>query len=88
MKRTRARVKALTDGRRRAGIKDIRDVIGDLNLVLRGWGNYFRTENAADKFRHIDRSSTSRVRKSVRRELKGERGNGPSRHRAPDYQWR
>ena len=29
-------------------------MIADLNLILRGWGNYFRTGNAADKFRQID----------------------------------
>ena len=27
---------------------------GDLNPVLRGWGNYFRTGNAAQKFIQID----------------------------------
>ena len=34
---------------------DIRDVIAELNPILRGWGNYFRTGNAADKFIQIDR---------------------------------
>ena len=33
---------------------DIRDVITELNPILRGWGNYFRTGNAAKKFRQID----------------------------------
>ena len=27
---------------------ELEDVIYDLNLFLRGWGNYFRTGNAAD----------------------------------------
>jgi len=63
MKRIRARVKALTDRRRRAGIKDIREVIADLNPVLRGWGNYFRTGNAADKFRQIDRHVAWRLKR-------------------------
>lgn len=53
MKRIRARIKALT-GRKRAGM-DIRDVIAELNPILRGWGNYFRTGNAAKKFNQIDR---------------------------------
>ena len=35
-------------------MKDIRDVIRDLNPVLRGWGNYFRTGNASLKFQQID----------------------------------
>ena len=41
-------------GRNRVGV-DIRDVIADLNPVLRGWGNYFRTGNAGVKFGQIDR---------------------------------
>jgi RNA-directed DNA polymerase len=35
-------------------VKDVRDIIADLNPVLRGWGNYFRTGNAAEKFIQID----------------------------------
>jgi len=53
MKRVRQRVKELT-GRSRNGVKDIRVLIRDLNPVLRGWGNYFRTGNAAQKFIQID----------------------------------
>ena len=49
MKRARQRVKALT-GRSRVGM-ELKDVIGALNLFLRGWGNYFRTGNAHNKFR-------------------------------------
>ncbi len=52
MKRLRDKVRERTD-RRRSGT-DIRDVIADLNPILRGWGNYFRTGNAAQKFRTID----------------------------------
>jgi len=53
MKRLRDKVRARTR-RNRVGT-DIRDVIADLNPILRGWGNYFRTGNAADKFIQIDR---------------------------------
>jgi RNA-directed DNA polymerase len=52
MKRLREKVHART-GRNRVGA-DIREVIADLNPVLRGWGNYFRTGNAATKFRQAD----------------------------------
>jgi RNA-directed DNA polymerase len=52
MKRLREKVHART-GRNRAGA-DIREVIADLNPLLRGWGNYFRTGNAAIKFRQAD----------------------------------
>jgi RNA-directed DNA polymerase len=53
MKRARARVKALT-GRSQVGM-ELNAVIARLNLFLRGWGNYFRTGNAADKFTTMDR---------------------------------
>jgi RNA-directed DNA polymerase len=61
MKRLRAKVHAHT-GRNRAGA-DIRDVIADLNPLLRGWGNYFRTGNAAIKFRQADRYVAWRLRR-------------------------
>jgi len=61
MKRARARVKALT-GRSRVGM-ELEDVIGDLNLFLRGWGNYFRTGNASDKFVSIDRHVVWRLKR-------------------------
>lgn len=53
MKRVRERVKDLTD-RRWNGVKDVRVLIRKLNPVLRGWGNYFKTGNAADRFIQID----------------------------------
>ena len=60
MKRLREKVRHRT-GRNRAGW-DIRDVIADLNPVLRGWGNFFRTGNAADKFRQADDYVVQRLR--------------------------
>ena len=54
MKRVGARVKEFTD-RRWNGAKDVRVLIRNLNPILRGWGNYFRTGNAADKFNVVDR---------------------------------
>jgi len=53
MKRVRLRVKELT-GRKRVGVKDVRVLISELNPILRGWGNYFRTGNAARKFNQMD----------------------------------
>ncbi|MGH3564548.1 MAG: group II intron maturase-specific domain-containing protein [Pseudonocardia sp.] len=53
MKRVRARIGDFTD-RRRVGL-GLCDVIEAVNLFLRGWGNYFRTGNAARKFRQLDR---------------------------------
>ena len=60
MKRVRQRVHELTD-RRWHGVKDIRVVIRKVNPVLRGWGNYFRTGNAADKFIQVDRYVEQRL---------------------------
>jgi RNA-directed DNA polymerase len=54
MKKIRDRIRELTDRRRRAGMRDIREVIADLNPVLRGWGNYFRTGNASTQFNQVD----------------------------------
>jgi RNA-directed DNA polymerase len=61
MKRVRQRVKELT-GSHRSGVKDVRVLIRDINPVLRGWGNYFRTGNAAVKFRQVDSYVWNRLR--------------------------
>jgi RNA-directed DNA polymerase len=60
MKRVRQKVKALT-GRNRNGVKDVRVLIRDINPVLRGWGTYFRTGNAANKFIQLDGYVTWRL---------------------------
>ena len=52
MTRIRQRVRALT--RRGRCHDDLRDVIADLNPVLRGWSQYFRTGNAAKRFNQLD----------------------------------
>ena len=54
MKKVRSRVRELTDKRRRAGLKDVAEVIADLNPVLKGWGNYFKTGNASKQFNQLD----------------------------------
>jgi hypothetical protein len=61
MKRVRQRVKEMT-GRSRNGVKDVRVLIRDLNPVLRGWSNYFRTGNADDKFNEVDEYVRERLR--------------------------
>ena len=53
MKRARARIKALT-ARSQVG-QELEVVIARLNPFLRGWGNYFRTGNAGNKFTSLDR---------------------------------
>ncbi len=63
--RVRERVKALTS--RRRCHEDLRRVIADVNLVLRGWGEYFRTGNAAQKFNQLDTYVWQRLRSLVRK---------------------
>ena len=61
MKRVRLRIKELTP--RRRCHEDLRRVIADVNPVLRGWGNYFRTGNAANQFNSVDRYVERRLRR-------------------------
>ena len=60
MTRIRTRVRELTP--RRRCHEDLRGVIADVNQVLRGWGGYFGTGNAAIKFVQIDRYVEERLR--------------------------
>ena len=53
LKRIRTRIHELTNASR-SGTPDVKDLIASLNPVLRGWGNYFRTGNADDKFNQVD----------------------------------
>jgi group II intron reverse transcriptase/maturase len=75
MKRIRQRMKELT-GRDRNGVKDVRVIIRDLNPILRGWGNYFRSGNAENKFNQVDAYVWMRLHRFMvqrkGRNLKGE----------------
>jgi RNA-directed DNA polymerase len=62
MKRLRGKIRDRT-GRNRVGVRDIRLLIEELNPLLRGWGNYFRTGNAAEKFRQVDDYVVWRLRR-------------------------
>jgi len=61
MQRVRQRVKALTP--HAACHRHLRDIIAQLNPVLRGWGAYFRTGNAAIKFGQVDKYVAWRLRR-------------------------
>jgi group II intron reverse transcriptase/maturase len=63
MNRVRERVRELTP--RGRCHQDVRGVIAELNPVLRGWGQYFRTGNAADHFIDVDAYVVKRL-KSLR----------------------
>jgi hypothetical protein len=57
----RERIRART-GRNRTGVRDIRVVIDEPSPILRGWGGFFRTGNAARKFNQVDRYVVRRLR--------------------------
>lgn len=65
MKRVRQRVKEMTP--RAACHRDLRETIEKINPVLRGWGNYFATGNASDKFNQVDSYVWMRLRSLVRK---------------------
>ena len=67
MARVRARVRELTH--RHRCHEDLRTIIADLNPVLRGWANYFRTGNAAVKFIQIDTYVEERLRGLLRKRV-------------------
>lgn len=61
MKRLREKVRDRT-GANRKGVP-IEVLIEQLNPILRGWGNYFRTGNAANKFTQVDRYVVWRLKR-------------------------
>jgi group II intron reverse transcriptase/maturase len=76
MNAIRTRIRDLTCPRYWAGMSDIREVIGRLNPVLRGWGGYFRTGNASGKFNQVDAYVRRRLLKLLLR--RGQRRWRPS----------
>jgi len=78
-KKLRHRVRELT-GKRHSG-KDVKQIIAELNPVLRGWGNYFRTGNADREFNKMD----SFVVQSLRRWQYRRGGQRPTRR--PLFTW-
>jgi group II intron reverse transcriptase/maturase len=63
----REKIRAATNWRRWGRVRDIRQVITELNPILRGWGNYFRTGNASRHFQSIDRYAHERLIRLLRR---------------------
>jgi hypothetical protein len=68
MQRIRQRVKEITPRQRCHA--DLREVIAELNPVLRGWGEYFRTGNASRCFNQVDSYVWRRLR-ALRLKRKG-----------------
>ena len=67
----RAKVRQRTD--RRYASADLSDIVGDLNPVLRGWGNYFRHGNSTRKFHAVDMYVAQRMARlaSIKHGLRG-----------------
>jgi hypothetical protein len=61
MKKLRERVRELTSTRQSG--KDVKQLIVELNPVLRGWGNYFRTGNSDREFHQMDYFVVKRVQR-------------------------
>lgn len=54
MNSIRDRIRVKTNRRRWAGMRNIGDVIAELNPLLRGWSTYFCTGNASEHFNRLD----------------------------------
>jgi hypothetical protein len=83
MQRVRARVKALTP--RGVCHRPLRDIVAQLNPVLRGWGAYFRTGNAAIKFGQVDDYVASRLKRLVVQRHGRNLRPGQAAHWTPAY---
>jgi RNA-directed DNA polymerase len=83
MQRIRQRVKDLTP---RAGChRDLRALIAPLNPVLRGWGAYFRTGNAAVKFGQVDDYVHRRLKRVLLHRHGRQRGPGQAARWTGDF---
>jgi group II intron reverse transcriptase/maturase len=68
LKRVREKVRQLTPRKRCHA--DVRGIIAELNPILRGWGQYFRTGNASRQFNMVDSYVVRRL-KRLRQKRKG-----------------
>jgi RNA-directed DNA polymerase len=83
MRRIRQRVKACTP--RGVCHRDLRDTIAQLNPVLRGWGAYFRTGNAALKFGQVDDYVAWRLKRGLLQRHGRDLRPGQAAHWTPDF---
>jgi group II intron reverse transcriptase/maturase len=83
MHRVRERVKAYTT--RSVCHRDLRETIAQLNPVLRGWGAYFRTGNAAVKFQQVDDYVHWRLTRLLLKRYGRQLRPGQAAHWTPDF---
>jgi group II intron reverse transcriptase/maturase len=84
MKALRQRIRELTS-QKWNWVKDVRVLITKLNPILRGWGNYFRTGNAAKKFQQIDSHVWRRLRTFLEKRKGRHLRPGEARVWTPDF---
>jgi len=82
MKRLYAKLHELTHYNR--GAKNVRELVPELNRVLRGWSNYFRSGNAARKFQQVEMYLWQRLVVFVNRRRGRKR---PHQRGEYDYAW-
>jgi len=83
MQRIRQRVKTCTS--RAVCHRNLRDTLAQLNPVLRGWGAYFRTGNAADKFQQVDDYVNWRLKRLLLKRHGRHLRVGQAAHWTPDF---
>ena len=83
MRRIQQRVKALTP--RAVCHRPLRETIAQLNPVLRGWGAYFRSGNAAVKFGQVDDYVNRRLQGLLRKRQGRHLRAGQASHWIPDF---
>jgi hypothetical protein len=83
MQRVRTRVRALTP--RGVCHRPLRDIIAQLNPVLRGWGAYFRTGNAALQFGQVDTYVAWRLQRLLIKRYGRNLRRGQAAQWTPDY---
>lgn len=83
LKNLRGRIRGIVH-RGRNGVKNVRELVPEVNRVLRGWGNHFRTGNATRHFAKIERYVHARL---ARFECKRRKRTAPYRNPAYDYDW-
>jgi group II intron reverse transcriptase/maturase len=59
--------------------RETEEVVGELNLVLKGWANYFRLGSVSKAYRAVDRHTRNRLRRWLCRKHKV-KGSGPRRY--------
>lgn len=83
MAKVREAIKRVTSYRR-VKIRSVYELIPELNRILRGWSEYFKTGNAARKFNHIECYVWQRLVVFQNRRRRQKR---PHRRRGYTYEW-